>query len=259
MKEKVMGRFAIASIVLGMLALLWPLASFSRVFRPIHAHWLLIWFVFGSLGILFGFLTRLQAKRIPAKRIASKLALAGIILGCISPIVAFQTYKYKYQWMRGATYSRNSRAVSEMRNLQIALEEYRIDHNAYPPAADEDGDVIPYNEDGLSSGYVTWMLTTPKAYIVSCPLDPYHRWPKGTRDWPSLARYRYSTNGIHCWILMSYGPDQDEDMAIEDYVDSNKGNCSLKLFLNQYGKGDAIQYDSTNGVTSSGDIIRVGP
>jgi hypothetical protein len=146
-----------------------------------------------------------------------------------------------------------------MRNLSIALEAYRIDHNAYPPAADEYGNVIPYDEGGASSGYAPCMLTTPKAYIVARPLDPFHKWPEGKPDRARMAWYRYATNGLRCWIMMSYGPDQDEDMAIEDYVDSKKGNCDLQLFLSQYGKGDAIQYDSTNGVFSSGDIIRVGP
>ena len=258
MREKVMGRLSIASIVLGMLAVSWPLVPFVRVLRPIHAHWLLIWFVCGSLGIFFGFLTRLQAKRIPAKRIAANLALAGIILGCVSPIVAFQTYKY--QWRRGATYSRVSRAKSEMRDLSVALEAYRIDRSVYPPAADEDGNVIPYDEDGVSSGYTPWMLTTPKVYMGARPLDSFHRWAeKQPNRPPPVVFYRYATNGLCCWIMMSYGPDLDEDMSIEDYVDTKKGNCDLQLFLSQYGKGDAIQYDSTNGVFSSGDIVRVGP
>lgn len=258
MKEKVIARLAIASVVLGILAVLWPLATFVRALRPIHAHWIVIWFVFGSLGILFGFLTRLQAKRISAERIASKIALAGIILGCISPIVAFQTYKY--QRMRGFTYSTVGRAVSEMRNLQIALEAYRIDHNIYPPAVSENGNLVHFDEDGVSSGYTPWMLTTPNAYMGACPLDIFHVWAEKEPNRPCpVAFYRYATNGIRGWILMSYGPDRDEDMAIEDYVDSKKGNCSLKLFLNQYGRGDAIQYDSTNGVYSSGDLIRVGP
>jgi hypothetical protein len=119
--------------------------------------------------------------------------------------------------------------------------------------------MVSFNEEGVSSGYVPSMLTTPKAYTVALHTEPFNKWSKGTQGQASFARYRYSTNGIHCWILMSYGPDQDEDIEIGDFVDPSKGNCDLKLFLSQYGKGNAIEYDVTNGVTSSGDIIRVGP
>jgi hypothetical protein len=87
------------------------------------------------------------------------------------------------------------------------------------------------------------------------PSDPYN---KEKTSYAVQCRYRYATNGLDCWILMSYGPDLDEDMRIQDFVDPQKGNCDVHRFLSQYGQGTAVIYDTTNGTTSSGDIIKTG-
>lgn len=71
--------------------------------------------------------------------------------------------------------------------------------------------------------------------------------------------YRYATDGKDYWIMTGYGPDRDEDMRIEEYPLKEHAAGDLTGFLIQYGKGTAIQYDTTNGTASSGDIVRVGP
>ncbi len=167
----------------------------------------------------------------------------------------------------GGGRSRASRAKSEMRNLSVALEAYRIDHNRYPPAVDEHGKIIPYAGDGsvVSSGYSPVLLTTPIVYVVTLPTDPFHSYDppryKGvfTRKTEITMPYRYATNGVRCWIFVSCGPDRDEDMAIEEYPSNEHAACDLKRFLSQYGKGTAVEYDATNGTASSGDVLRVGP
>lgn len=152
---------------------------------------------------------------------------------------------------------KTAKAQSEMRNLAVSIETYRIDHNAYPPAVDPDGKIIPFSEDGttVSSGYISWPLSTPISYAGSIPKDPFH--VGKTKSQREL--YRYATNGVSCWIMMSYGPDQDEDIAIEEFPSFEGAVCDLKNFLSHFGKGTAVLYDSTNGVTSSGDIIKTGP
>lgn len=148
------------------------------------------------------------------------------------------------------------KVMSEMRTLGVSIETYRIDHNVFPPAADKDGNIILFSEDGttVSSGYVPWLLSTPISYWGTIPRDPFHFLTKKEKE-----NYRYATNGKSCWIMVSYGPDKDEDIAIEEFPSPKGADCDLQNFLSHYGKGTEIVYDSTNGVISSGDIIKTGP
>jgi hypothetical protein len=146
-------------------------------------------------------------------------------------------------------------AKREIRNLSAPLETYYIDQNSYPPAVDATGKPVRLGEsgEGISSGFVPWMLTSPIAYATSIPADPFVRggfYPVNT--------FRYATNGISCWIMTSDGPDQDIDMPIAEFPAPATGNCNLRGFLSHFG-GTAIEYAGTNGTTSSGDIVRVGP
>jgi len=149
--------------------------------------------------------------------------------------------------------SKVARAKAEIRNLAVNLETYYIDHNTYPPAVDLEGGIIPVGEsaEGVSAGYVPWLLTTPIAYTSSLPMDPFHR--RGTEHGP----YRYATNGEGCWIMTSRGPDEDDDITIVQFPSPGVGDCSFRTFMSQFG-GPAIEYDGTNGTMSSGDILRVG-
>jgi len=148
-----------------------------------------------------------------------------------------------------------ARAMSEMRNLAVNLETYYVDHNTYPPAVDNEGNTILFGASGkvVSAGFVPWMLTTPIAYTSVLPDDPFVR-----PGFYPVSTYRFATNGESCWILLSDGPDQDEDIVAAHFPSPATGNCDRTVFLSQFG-GPAIEYDSTNGIGSSGDIIRVGP
>jgi hypothetical protein len=64
-------------------------------------------------------------------------------------------------------------------------------------------------------------LTTPIAYIATLPQDPFSKEP---------AWYQYVPKE-NDWLLFSVGPDQTD----------NEG---------------ALEFDSTNGTLSTGDIIR---
>lgn len=149
-----------------------------------------------------------------------------------------------------------ARAKSEIRNLAVNLETYYIDHDSYPPAVDLEGKIIPLPSDGsgVSAGYLPWLLTTPVPYTSSLPTEPFHKLP-GRGDAP----YRYATNGLACWIMTSNGPDEKPDIRIDEYPIPEKGGCEWKEFVQQYGTGDAIEYDASNGLMSVGDVVRVGP
>ena len=139
-----------------------------------------------------------------------------------------------------------ARPEAEMRQTATALETYYLDHHSFPLAMDENGKLVPKGEDGVSSGYVSWPLTTPVPHLTSLPYDAFNI---------EQRNYRYATNLKSCWILASDGPNRQPDLEVDKYVGS--ASCDLEIaipnFLIDY------TYDPTNGTKSSGDIWRTGP
>jgi hypothetical protein len=99
-------------------------------------------------------------------------------------------------------------------------------------------------------------LTSPVPYISSLPLDPFRKlWPPG--PYAELYPYEYRSHvgetgeglyldtpglrGNFLFSLWSYGPDQ-------------AGNT---LFTGEVVS--VLNYDPSNGTTSSGDLVLCGP
>jgi type II secretion system protein G len=171
-------------------------------------------------------------------------------------------------FLEAQTRSKVAKAKSEMRNLAVALEAYRIDHNCYPCPTDDAGNLIVGVDTRTGcEGDMGQNLSTPVAFIVSIPLDPFRKTDADTYYLGTgRGRYRYATNFLACWIMSSYGPDQSGDGVNETAYPTmgvsgpDVGNCDLTQFLIQYGQsGIGIEYDATNGTTSDGDVLRVGP
>ncbi len=183
-------------------------------------------------------------------------------------------------FLEAQTRSKVARAKAEMRNLSVALEAYRIDHNSYPSPTASDGQhfadagtagermVAPGNDTTVGTvGDMGQGMTTPIAFIVSVPLDPFRKeLPTSYYATTGRGRYRYGTNFLRCWIMSSFGPDQTMDGVDETAYPTlgataaGVANCDLTQLLEQYGQGGiGIEYDATNGTTSVGDVIRVGP
>lgn len=147
-----------------------------------------------------------------------------------------------------------ARVVSDFKSLDTALEMYRLDNNAFP----NDHDLDAYangHEHGLFS------LTSPISYMSSVPPNPFVE-----RD----LRFTFAINGgdtnayanegradyemgsgsdnagsfkKHAWSLMSHGPDLDDDIGSHD----------------PFPFGVWIKpYDSSNGLSSNGDLYRIG-
>jgi len=251
-------RPAILSVILAGLGLLVPLvlffyppSSYTKFFYGLFrtsvsaGEWLQV------AAIVLGFASRWMLKRSRAKRRDRRWARAGIIMGfCfLIALIALERIKY-FDIVLGVADTK-----SDFRQLEVHLESYYIDHNTYPPAVDENGKIIPYEPGGasVSAGYLPWLLTTPVAYADLLPRDPcYH--PR----WSKAPLYRYATNGKDCWILTGPGTDRIPEIPIEEYPSPGMGSCQFKKFMSQFG-GPAIQYDGTNGLISTGDILRVGP
>ena len=138
--------------------------------------------------------------------------------------------------------SRVSRTKSDLRSMATALEAYNVDWSNYPPSP---GFNSVLNEGpGITTWASLYRLTTPIAYITKVCNDPFSKQDgdpifcfhaDGSRD-PGLWQ-----QGLQ-WIIWSVGPD-----GIANF--RSKGD-----FLGE-GWIDLV-YDPTNGVTSSGDIMR---
>jgi len=182
---------------------------------------------------------------------------------------------------------------SDMGSIAIALEDYKVDHGTYPIEPESD----PYRttgigpdeigeagqsfdgtggndnngNDAIGLGYLVYPVTSfNPTYLKRIPGDPFNN--NGEEDWDGNSgahnhHYCYFTGKsisggrvnsefgdteADYWALASYGPDKDQDVYsyIEAWnaVDPNASNPD-----------PSKAYDSDRGITSSGDIIIIGP
>ncbi|MCX7719332.1 MAG: type II secretion system GspH family protein [Candidatus Sumerlaeaceae bacterium] len=145
---------------------------------------------------------------------------------------------------------------SDLRLLTGALEAYHVEFRMYPPA--KGYSPLP-NTPFITpvSGRVR-QLTTPVAYISSIPRDPFPaREAWYVDDLDALDTYDYvdadavPTRGSGltsggAWRISSAGPDLYQAYG---------GRPVSNLDCNEKG----VDYDPTNGLRSTGDIVAVGP
>ncbi len=168
---------------------------------------------------------------------------------------------------------------SEMGSIAIALEDYRLDTGNYPiePGSWQSGydpDVIAkegFAFDRHSRAIGLGKLIFPEGasdpvYLYRIPGDLFNN--SGKEEWNGTSgahnnHYSYftadasrqsSSTEAKYWALVSYGPDKDQD--IDSYtkawnaVDPNASNHNTYKDL---------VYNPDNGITSSGDIVIIGP
>lgn len=136
-----------------------------------------------------------------------------------------------------------SRAVSDLKTLETAMEMYQLDSNAYPPAAQPR---VPGSVDSWHPNEVRfYRLTTPISYISSVPRDPFTNY--SSADFAQWGwAYDFINGGWgHAWRINSWGPDN-----INGWGGNRTGRC-----IN--GQPDFV-YNTTNGLNSIGDIVWVG-
>ncbi|MEQ8819103.1 MAG: prepilin-type N-terminal cleavage/methylation domain-containing protein [Sumerlaeia bacterium] len=117
-----------------------------------------------------------------------------------------------------------SRALSDMRTIETAVESYRVDFNKYPEGSDSASkqplDAIAFlDQYGLTAGYYTFALrngaltagsdfaslTTPIAYVTTVPRDVFAEQVGG----PLTYQFRNAKDLQNGWIMTSFGPDAD--------------------------------------------------
>lgn len=142
-----------------------------------------------------------------------------------------------------------SRSVSDMKAIQTALEMYRLDHNDFPPWRHplSGGDQWP-NEKRYQR------LTSPISFLSSVPVDPFatfgnqadfDRWGTG---YDYVNTYDGQIQGWgHEWRINSWGPD-----SINHWGGQRDGIGKCPNGTPEF------QYQTSNGLTSLGDIVWVG-
>jgi prepilin-type N-terminal cleavage/methylation domain-containing protein len=180
-----------------------------------------------------------------------------IVVGIIAILAAIAVPNF----LEAQTRAKITRVQSDFRATATAIEAYRVDYNHYPASGFDQiagiGGPVGYvftASDGLR------IVTTPVAYITSVPIDPFNMPTQPPPFFPAHGSYVWctrpvggnfeATSGVVAfipkggWGLSSFGPDKTND---EVFLLSNGFSPLLRL------------YDPTNGTTSRGDLIRVGP
>lgn len=140
-------------------------------------------------------------------------------------------------------------AVSDMRSIDTALEMYRLDKNMYPPWADANG----ANRNPVNRRLVP--LTTPIAYMASVPQDPFIYGPPGARVFEGQHEAYVTYDYVNAWATMHFQNASGLGVSFrcaEWRIASAGPNGHMT-------HGSVPAYDSSNGLISAGDIIRVGP
>ncbi len=134
-----------------------------------------------------------------------------------------------------------ARVQNDQRAVATALEQYRLDWGTYV----EDHD---YPSDRSQKGL--FRLTSPTPYMSALPLDPFPSKVKRANE--GNVHYEFGSGNAHnpakqwpnmAYLIISPGPDVDEEVS---------GNDGFPFFTT------IKTFDISNGLDSSGDIVRMG-
>ena len=147
-----------------------------------------------------------------------------------------------------------ARVLADFQSLSVAIESYNIDHNHYPLYGEYK---FPSPRRNLIS-YRLIPLTRPVAYINNVNLrDPFLKVLAATGWDDDVRRLSYAYRNYEfwepdqqfkVWLLCSFGPDRDRDAGL----DAELGARGL------VPPDSVVIYSLTNGLYSSGDIVRTG-
>jgi prepilin-type N-terminal cleavage/methylation domain-containing protein len=160
--------------------------------------------------------------------------------------------------------ARIARAHGDMRALQLAIESYQADHGVYPPWSTPQNGPSVFGRDHPGIGCRFIRLTTPVAYINTIFPEAFSvqgvaraEGVDAKTDGEWYDTYEYATaqpweqNPVSCsgamYRLVSSGPDLIQAWG-GTFLDAGLSGVNI------YG----VDYDASNGLTSIGDIVKVG-
>lgn len=144
-----------------------------------------------------------------------------------------------------------TRVFADFRTIDTALKSYQLDKNTFPPDLyGPCGDIWSYSQ-----------LTTPVAYIASAEVcrDFFTNEAVAGAIGAACARnyydYGWSTPEGYIrqagvgYVMVSFGPDRDLDMGWN--------SVSMNAMVKHEGRNLTFLYQSSNGLSSSGDLIQL--
>lgn len=207
------------------------------------------------------------------KRNAFTLIELLIVVAIIGILAAIAVPNF----MNAQVRAKVARVQSEHKSIQTALESFFIDNNGYPPlhcgdrllmrrqyrdydSSDPAASILNIAHVAIGTGSQARRiyLTTPIAYLGSLPFDPF-------RDGGVDEGYGYGSNGQGYYVLTSWGPDtSDGQSGVEEFFECEYTGAQFEdLRSAAYRDSDdflsQFRYDASNGISSNGDIIRLGP
>jgi RNA polymerase sigma factor (sigma-70 family) len=147
-----------------------------------------------------------------------------------------------------------SRVRSDMRATSVAIETYYVDFNDFPPSVMASDPRSVNAADSLSSqmpGFRGAALTTPIAYLTRLFPDPFSATGQATFAYERFAPGDPWQSVFGGYGLFSPGPDRDWDFQFMTLYVGNRVHPT-----DTTGAVFGALYDPTNGLTSSGDIVR---
>ncbi len=140
-----------------------------------------------------------------------------------------------------------TRTEADLRSLATAFESYRLDNNMYPPTP----------QTGVMERFLRQVkLTTPIAYMSTVLADPLFKDP--TQDYPEARAYPIWDPDI-----TDIRKTQNRYFTMIPGEEDRRGRWTILgaasdgfYLVSQLG---VVPYDSSNGLVSSGDVVRMGP
>ncbi|MBE7560165.1 prepilin-type N-terminal cleavage/methylation domain-containing protein [bacterium] len=158
-----------------------------------------------------------------------------IVVAIISVLAAIAVPNFLHAQVR----AKLAHCQENMRTVATALEAYCVDYLAYPP---ERGPHLS-SDDGMAQ-----LLTTPVPYLKSLPVNHFVT----QEDWNRQHWWQYGLAPAgDGWCLESPGADLVESLPEARFYLETLATSRFAYILGSY--------DPSNGLRSSGDIVRFGP
>jgi len=149
-----------------------------------------------------------------------------------------------------------ARAQADIKNLETAMNQYKLDNNFYPVSHDGSSFIDPHILRFVP-------LTTPVAYMSSIPLDVFaEKHNQETGGYNTLGGeyvgdpYRYLESQF-APTIHQYSTENEHERFV--YLLSSRAPDGVMNWQHSPRLPDALAYDPSNGLNSKGDINKFGP